>query len=66
MSFWKLLLAELNCILCFFRYARVNVFTTDLHIVPLTGSVSFVGVQVYRAKHLLKLVLAILEKWKVK
>lgn len=34
----------------------MNVVTADLHIVPLPGSVSFVGVQVYRAKQLLKLV----------
>lgn len=56
------MLVELNCIL-FFRYARVNVVTADLHIVPLPGSVSFVGVQVYRAKQLLKLVFSTSEKW---
>lgn len=41
----------------------MNVVTADLHIVPLPGSVSFVGVQVYRAKQLLKLVFLTFEKW---
>lgn len=41
----------------------MNVFTADLHIVSLPESVSFVGVQVYRAKQLLKLAFFTLEKW---
>lgn len=60
---WKRLNVALNCIF-FFRFATANVVSADLHVVHcMDVFLRSLGVQVYKVKQLLKLVLVSVEEW---